>query len=99
MIVQLCDSHPGFTQIIDLDTGKQVDAAKATSKTNKPSPDKSKGPCVFACAPQLAAPEAFTTAVAVPTRFLQLAFRAADVAPGHGIAASPPPSTGPPQLV
>lgn len=101
LVVQLCDSHAGFTQVIDLDTGLQVDAAKLPAGAGgKPAHEKSgKAPCVFAAAPHVSTPQ---HAVAVSAFRLQVEtarYVAVSVAPGRGIAAPPPPSTGPPQLI
>ncbi|MEQ1783273.1 MAG: hypothetical protein ABMA14_18110, partial [Hyphomonadaceae bacterium] len=87
--------HAGFTQIIDLDTGKQVDPGTLPAKSD----DKAgKAPCVFASLPHLSAPQA-TVDVEAPSDTMQAAtlFKVA-VTPGRGIAAPPPPSTGPPSL-
>ncbi|MEQ1780152.1 MAG: hypothetical protein ABMA14_02250 [Hyphomonadaceae bacterium] len=96
LVVQLCDSHAGFSQIIDLDTGKQVDATKLPAKQTDKS---SKAPCVFAAAPHLSAPETFVGIVAPVVIVRATGFYSTAVAPGRGIAAPPPPSTGPPSLI
>ena len=98
LVVQLCDSHANFTQVIDLDTGKQVDPGKLPAK---PASDKSsKTPCVFAAAPHMAGPELSSPYVGQPDgRIVVANYAAVAVTPGRGIAAPPPPSTGPPQLI
>ncbi len=94
LVVQMCDGH-GADQIIDLDTGKVVD------KSNSPgtSDSQSDTPCVFAMAaavslPPLAA-EPILLRHAMPAERISIP----DVRPGRGIAAPPPPATGPPSLI
>lgn len=101
LVVQLCDSHAGFTQIIDLDTGLQVDPDTLPGSPNgKPTHDKTgKAPCLFATAPHFASPQLASEVVAIVTRTLPTGYAVAHVSPGRGIPAPPPPSTGPPQLI
>jgi hypothetical protein len=95
LVVQLCDSHAGFTQIIDLDTGKQVDPGTLPTKSS----DKAgKAPCVFASVPHLSAPQAAVDVEAPAITTQAASFAKVAVTPGRGIAAPPPPSTGPPSL-
>ena len=100
--VQMCVQHLGPAQVVDLDTGKLVDASKLSSKTGnegegKPKP--SHAPCVFSAAPVMAHP----VAVAEPIEFLAVHEAdfgvARDVRPGRGIPAPPPPATGPPSPI
>jgi hypothetical protein len=91
LTVEMCEGHAD--RVIDLDTGKQVDPSTLPGKAD----DKSKSaPCVFASAASVATP----FAIAEPVEFLatqEVGFTAdLSVRPGHGIAAPPPPSTGPP---
>lgn len=94
LTVQMCEGHLEARQVIDLDTGKQVDISKLPGKA-----DTKSAPCVFASAPPLAAP---VTAVE-PVEFIasyDIDFGIVrDVRPGRGIAAPPPPSTGPPSIL
>ena len=101
LVVQLCDSHSGFTKVIDLDTGLQVDAAHLPASTgDKPAHEKSgKAPCVFAAAPHIATPQHAIAASAFPLQVETAHYVAVSVAPGRGIAAPPPPATGPPQQI
>lgn len=96
LTVEMCDGHKAEPQVIDLDTGKTVDPSKL-SKTGKP--DNNPSPCVFAGVVAMAAP----LAAAEPVEFLatqQVDFTVVrDLRPGRGIAAPPPPSTGPPSLI
>ena len=95
LVVQMCDGHTGAAQAIDLDTGKVVDPSK--------SPDTSGGqadtPCVFAMAAVVSLPPLAAKPVllrhAVPVELKSVS----DVQPGRGIAAPPPPATGPPSLI
>jgi len=97
LTVEMCDKHHGQqAQVIDLDTGKVVDPA--TLPKNAKSESKS-SPCVFASAAATAPP----LAAAEPVEFrvahqIDFAF-VRDLRPGRGIAAPPPPSTGPPSLI
>ncbi len=98
LIVQLCDAHAGAPKAINLDTGEEVDVADIS----KHAPQENKAghpPCVFATAPGMALP----LLVAEPARTLiqhDADFAVvASVSPGRGIAAPPPPSTGPPAAV
>ncbi len=96
LTVTLCTDHAGGGEIalVDLETGKTY-APGETPKPKDASSDTS-SPCVFAGAPAVATPAAapelivFTTAVEAPVAI------ARDVRPGRGIAAPPPPATGPP---
>ena len=96
LTVQMCSGHAA--QVIDLDTGKQVDPSKL-AKTEKPRNDQQQAPCVFGGAPALGEP----VSVAEPVEFLaerDVDFGVTrDVRPGRGIPAPPPPSTGPPSLI
>jgi hypothetical protein len=102
LTVQMCSQHVGPAQVIDLDTGKLVDAskiAKGEGGEGKAKHDPGKAPCVFAGAPVMAHP----VAIAEPVEFLTV-YEAdfgvvRDVRPGRGIPAPPPPATGPPSLI
>jgi hypothetical protein len=95
LTVEMCEGHAA--KVIDLDTGKQVDPSKLPGKAPGKADDKSKhSPCVFAATATVATP----VAIAEPVEFI--ATQDVDfgvdlnVRPGRGIAAPPPPSTGPP---
>ena len=94
LTVQMCEGHIESRQVIDLDTGKQVDLSKLPGKA-----DIKSAPCVFASVAAVSAP---VTAVE-PVEFIasyDIDFGIArDVRPGRGIAAPPPPSTGPPSSI
>lgn len=96
LTVEMCDGHNAAPQVIDLDTGKTVDVSKLP-KSGKT--DNTSSPCVFAgvvaMAPPLSAvePVEFLATHQVDFTFVR------DLRPGRGIAAPPPPSTGPPSLI
>lgn len=95
LTVEMCEGHAA--RVIDLDTGKQVDPSKLPGKAPGKADDKSKhAPCVFASIASVATP----VAVAEPVEFVatqDVGFIVdRSIRPGRGIAAPPPPSTGPP---
>lgn len=96
LTVEMCDGHAAQAQVIDLDTGKVIDLSNLPKNTKTES---SSVPCVFAGVVAMAAP--ITAAEPVEFRFEQtIAFTVVrDLRPGRGIAAPPPPSTGPPSLI
>ncbi len=98
LTVELCVEHGGGRQVIDLDTGKPVDLSKP--QPSKTDHSKSKAPpCVFAASAHVAAPVVFATLEAFPVEHATVFHALPDVRPGEGIAAPPPPSTGPPELI
>ena len=100
LTVQMCEGHGTPAQVIDLDTGKKVDASKLPARSDgKSKEDPRETPCVFAGASALAQ----SVSIAEPVEFLtelDVDFGVVrDVRPGRGIPAPPPPSTGPPSLI
>jgi hypothetical protein len=98
LTVQMCEGHAA--KVIDLDTGKQVDSSKLPGKAPDKSDDQSKHPpCVFASAASAAVP----VVIAEPIEFIAapiIQFGVDhNVRPGRGIAAPPPPATGPPSTI
>lgn len=93
LTLELCDAHDGKPKLVDLDTGKIVDAPE-DGKSGPPQP-----PCVcgaFASvAPPVSGAEPVTFQAASKIDFVEIS----DLAPGRGIAAPPPPSTGPPASI
>jgi hypothetical protein len=92
----MCIEHGGAAEVIDLATGKKVDPSKLPGKGG----DKGQqAPCVFAAAAHVAPP----VAAAEPVEFVahyDVDFGVSqDVRPGQGIAAPPPPATGPPSTI
>lgn len=97
LIVQLCDGHASAAQAIDLETGQKVDLAKfPKSPTNSGNSDQ---PCAFAAAVAFAPPVTAAGALAVVVSTDADVSLPKVVRPGRGIAAPPPPATGPPILI
>lgn len=95
LVVQMCDGHSA-AQLVDLDTGKMLDASKLPGKSNGKT---SSSPCVFAVAAPMASPPSVAEPVVFRRAFTADFVVALAVTPGRGIAAPPPPSTGPPTLI
>ena len=98
--VTLCSGHGLAEVVMDLTTGAVVDLG-STNRDDAPS-EKSPNadaPCVFAVAAALSAPE---QPASLPVVFRLPSFElslTSAVAPGRGLAAPPPWSTGPPILL
>lgn len=96
LTVEMCDGHASQAQVIDLDTGKVIDLSKLPKNAKN---ETNSAPCVFAGVAAMAEP----IVAAEPVEFRsvqQIAFTVVrDLRPGRGIAAPPPPSTGPPSLI
>ena len=95
LVVQMCDGHDA-AQVIDLDSGKLVDASELPGETEGKTTNS---PCVFAGAAPMGSPPAVVQPVVFQRIFAADFVAALAVAPGRGIAAPPPPSTGPPSLI
>ena len=98
LTVEMCEGHAA--KVIDLNTGKQVDPSSLSGEDPEEGKDSSKNaPCVFASTPSVATP----VTTAEPVEFLAthtVEFGVdLNIRPGRGIAAPPPPSTGPPSAV
>lgn len=98
--VTLCSGHGPAEAVIDLTTGAIVDPG-STNQSDEPSKKSpnADAPCVFAVAAALSAPE---QPASLPVVFRLASAdlpRAIEVAPGRGLAAPPPWSTGPPLTV
>jgi hypothetical protein len=94
--LQICDGHASAQKLLNLDTGEEV---LLSALPKKAKDEGAKTPCVFSAAPAIVEP-----LVAVePVEFLVetgIVFSLAqNIRPGRGIAAPPPPSTGPPSLI
>lgn len=94
LTVELCDSHNSKPQVIDLDTGRVVDLPE-TGKTI----DQNQHPCVFAGVAASTPPDSSHEPVIFPVQRDVDFGVVRDLRPGRGIAAPPPPSTGPPSLI
>lgn len=96
LTITMCIEHGGAPQVIDLDTGKPVDPSKLPGKSQGES---KQAPCVFAASAHVAPPVAFVQPVEFAAAY-DVEFGAViDVRPGRGIAAPPPPATGPPSTI
>jgi hypothetical protein len=96
LTVTMCIDHGGATQVIDLDTGKPVDPSKLPGKGKG---EGKQAPCVFAAAGHVAPPVVFEQPVEFVTHYDVEFGVVRDVRPGRGIAAPPPPATGPPSAI
>jgi hypothetical protein len=95
LTVTMCLDHGGAQQVIDLDTGRAVDP----SKLPKSNSEGKQAPCVFAASAHVAPPVVFAQPVEFVAHYnVEFGF-VRDVRPGQGIAAPPPPATGPPSSV
>jgi hypothetical protein len=100
LTVTLCSGHGAAEAVIDLTTGAVVDRS-STNQSDEPtkkSPNAD-APCVFAVAAALSAPEQPASLPVVFRLVSAELSRAIAVAPGLGLAAPPPWSTGPPLTV
>jgi len=94
LTLELCDSHASKPQVIDLDTGKIIDLPE----TGKGA-DQNQQPCVFAGVAASAPPDSAHEPVVFPVQ-RDVDFGVVhDLRPGRGIAAPPPPATGPPSFI
>jgi hypothetical protein len=95
--VDFCEGHGAVKRVLDLDSRKLLDPSQIPISDH--AGKSQHAPCVFAAAPPLAPP----IATAQPLEFVvsqDIDFDVArDVRPGRGIAAPPPPSTGPPARI
>lgn len=95
----LCSDQGATAAFIDLETGAIVhgDVAPDPSSPGKSSNDG--GPCTFAGVATLAAPEVAPSVGVALGPFEVASVAIVRVAPGRGLAAPPPWSTGPPLTV
>ena len=98
LIVQLCDGHSGPAKAINLDTGEQIDAADI-SKDGPEDSKPSHPPCVFAGTASVVLPAITSEPVGIVIQRDAAVTTSHSVRPGRGIAAPPPPSTGPPPAI
>lgn len=97
LVVQMCDAHGGAAQVIDLDTGKIVEKSKSPGKSEGKGEGSS---CMFAMATPMASPPPVQAEpIVFGTTIDAHLVSKPDVVPGRGIAAPPPPATGPPSLI
>lgn len=96
LTVEMCDGHTNRAQAIDLDTGKLVDLSELPKNVKS---ETDTAPCVFAGATAIESPVAATELVEFQVSHQVDFVVVRDLRPGRGIAAPPPPSTGPPSLI
>jgi hypothetical protein len=96
LTITMCIEHGGAPQVIDLDTGKSVDPSKLPAKSKG---DRNQPPCVFAASAHVAPPVSFIQPVEFAAEHVVEFGAVIDVRPGRGIAAPPPPATGPPTAI
>lgn len=94
LTLELCDAHEGKTQVIDLDTGEIVSLDSDDGGT-----DNQPQPCVFAGAVMASPPDGACEPITFPVAQEAEFGAVKDLRPGRGIAAPPPPSTGPPSFI
>ena len=98
LVIELCSGDGSRTQVFNLDTGEQVDL-DGPSRSDPPKHTPGEAPCVFAATAHFAAPaQPITPAIVRTTSDVSVPV-VPDLRPGRGIAAPPPPSTGPPALI
>lgn len=95
--VDFCDGHGAVKRVLDLDTRKLLDPSQIPVSDHAGKAQHA--PCVFAAVAPLAPP----IVAAQPVEFVVSQDIDFDVVrdrrPGRGIAAPPPPSTGPPATI
>ncbi len=95
----LCSDQGAVAAFINLETGAVVDGDKPPGPS---APDGSSGhdaPCMFASVALLATPEVATAPFVELRPFEVASILVVRAAPGRGLAAPPPWSTGPPLTV
>jgi hypothetical protein len=102
LTIEMCEGH-ARPQIMDLDTGRLVDLSKgpagAAGEGSDGGNEGKTAPCVFASAAQLAPPLLIAETVDFAVSYDPGFVVRHDVRPGRGIAAPPPPATGPPPAI
>ncbi|MEP7210685.1 MAG: hypothetical protein ABI740_07600 [Alphaproteobacteria bacterium] len=94
LTITLCDAHGDNQRVLDVKAGKYVDPSEVPANhSNKVE----HAPCVFAIAAPAAPPAASIELIAFSAVHQDIVLAVPrDIRPGRGIAAPPPPSTGPP---
>ncbi len=93
--IQICSGHGQTNAHLDLKTGAIIEDG-AHGKSDSGKTQKAYAPCVFAAVAHLAVPVTHSIAVGLREAIRPALFAALAVAPGLGLAAPPPWSTGPP---
>lgn len=98
LTLELCDAHGSQPMLVDLDTGKIIKAPAKSGTHDKPG--QPQPPCLL-CASFSAVAAPLPTVEVVPhARVVDVDYSIVrDLQPGRGIAAPPPPSTGPPSHI
>lgn len=94
--LQICDGHANAPKLLNLDTGEEV---LLDDLPKKVTDDGAKTPCVFSAPLVIVQPVALVERVEFIAETGVVFSPAQDIRPGRGIAAPPPPSTGPPSLI
>ena len=94
--LQICDGHASAQKLLNLDTGEEVLLSALPKKVKD---DGAKTPCVFSAGPAIIEPMVAVEPVEFVVETGIVFSPAQSVRPGRGIAAPPPPSTGPPSLI
>ena len=93
LTLELCVAHDGKLKLGDLDTGEIIDAPE-DGKTGAPQP-----PCVCGAVASTVPPVSGAKPIVFTSAGLVDFAEVRDLIPGRGIAAPPPPSTGPPTSI
>lgn len=95
--VTLCTSHGAATALVDLTSGAAADA-DGTRNDKAPNKRNADAPCVFATAAPLAPPNSLAPLNICILDRANERLPVSVIAPGRGLAAPPPWSTGPPHI-
>ncbi len=92
VVVTICTAQGAVDVVLD-------PAGAGHKQKNDTQQRNADAPCVFAGAAPLAAPDAAIALAAPAVASASVEYVFAQLAPGRGLAAPPPPSTGPPTLI
>lgn len=93
--IRLCSGHGPVDALVDLNSGAIVQHGDHDGQGSKKAP-QTDAPCVFAAVAHLAGPAAPLMHLVLMAAVSTAEFLNPIVAPGFGLAAPPPWSTGPP---
>ena len=93
LTITFCEAHTSAPRVLDLKSGRFVDPSQAPAKQSKHTDHV---PCVCATVMNMAPPVEGAEPAIYPVSYLAVGTVLPVVRPGEGIAAPPPPSTGPP---
>lgn len=98
LTLELCDAHGGQPMLVDLDTGKIIKAPAKTGNHDKSG--QTQPQCLLCASFSTVAAPLPTVDVVHHARVIDFDYSIVrDLQPGRGIAAPPPPSTGPPPQI